>query len=85
MILGTRNVISGMTQSQFVPLGQAQQSPTLVPAGPLSKSQLVEEATIFSKLFKNITRCMSIFTVPPSLSSAEEKEVRDTYITKAVA
>jgi hypothetical protein len=82
LILGTRNVISAMTQSQFVPLGQGQQQPpALVSAGPMSKAQLVEEATIFSKLFKNITRCMSIFTVPPSLSPAEEKEVRrDQYI-----
>ncbi len=76
LILGTRNVISAMTQSQFVPLNQGQQQPpSLVPAGPLSKAQLVEEATIFTKLFKNITRCMNIFTVPPSLSQAEEKEV----------
>lgn len=80
LILGTRNVISAMTQSQFVPLGQGQQqNPTLVPAGSLSKAQLVEEATIFSKLFKNITRCMNIFTVPPSLSQAEEKEVRNIW------
>eukprot|EP00029_Vermamoeba_vermiformis_P012962 TRINITY_DN7900_c0_g1_i1.p1 TRINITY_DN7900_c0_g1~~TRINITY_DN7900_c0_g1_i1.p1 ORF type:complete len:1064 (-),score=245.62 TRINITY_DN7900_c0_g1_i1:111-3281(-) len=80
LILGTRNVISAMTQSQFVPLGQGQQqNPTLVPAGSLSKAQLVEEATIFSKLFKNITRCMNIFTVPPSLSQAEEKELFEAY------
>lgn len=70
-----------MTQSQFVPLGQGQQQPpSLGPAGPMSKAQLVEEATIFSKLFKNITRCMSIFTVPPSLSPAEEKEVRQRHL-----
>jgi transformation/transcription domain-associated protein len=80
LILGTRNVISAMTQSQFVPLGQGQQQPpALVSAGPMSKAQLVEEATIFSKLFKNITRCMSIFTVPPSLSPAEEKELFEAY------
>jgi hypothetical protein len=66
-----------MACAQVVIQSMNHQMINIVVPPSLSKSQLIEEATVFSKLYKNMTHCMKFFAFAPRPGPAETKQVRE--------